>query len=486
MNELNKLYAAMLRSWNGVIKDDGRIMLAAGGNEYPIRIDEMELYLPMSNILDGNVINKVFFHPACENITSKETEIFKIIRKMTSMKLLEVFRQYPAVLFSLAAVKPKKAWRQETIDMIEPLKTTKRTVRDELSALFSRMHIELEEDGLDNRFIHFVVTKGGGRSKVTGERVYYKTRPTFPFYNEIVKRLARSEGQSDNQTVELNNFTVSRAALKLAVHLFQTLVPAVNNPGDAEFESTTPVAARLISYLGCYADVAEQLNRVQNTFRAEFDKAGVYNIDMSWAEHLEELPETYRQVPVMDYNSHNTQEEHQHQAMNRNDMAGMLSISSSNNANNQQQVQQMNNGQPQQMQNMQVGDFDLTPPTMQPGDRFQRTEIDQQLGRVLHYAVNQQTGSPVIYHCTRRGNFLQRTEVNGMQMNNQAMMGMHGMNMNGMGNMGNMMNPMMMMGGGMPGMMHPMMMMQQPVTAGNVIPSVQADNSGGNNGPMTW
>jgi hypothetical protein len=484
MNELNKLYLAMLKSWNAVVKDDGRIMLSANGNEYPIRIDEMDLHLPLSNVLDGNVINKVFFHPACENITSKETEVFKIMRKMTCMKLLEVFRSYPIVLFGIAtAPKPKKAWRQETIDMMEPLKTARRTVRDELKGLFARMHIELEEDGLDNRFIHFTVTKGGGRN-VLGERVYYKAKPTFPFYNEIVKRLARSEGQSDNQTVELNNHTVSIAALKLAVHLFQTVIPAVNNPSEFGFESTTPVAARMIAYLGCYAEIAEQLNKVQNMFRADFDKAGVYNIDLSWVEHLEELPETYRQVPVMDYNSHNTQEEHQHQAMGRNDMAGLLSVSSNQNAQSQQPMQQqVNNGQQNNQQSMMVGDYDLTPPPMQAGDRYQRTEIDQQLGRVLHHAINQQTGAPVVYHCTRRGNFLQRTELNGLQLQNQQMMNMMGMQPNMMGmqpNMMGMMNPM------MAGMMGNGMMMMPPITAGGIAPSVVPDNSGNHSGPAQW
>lgn len=484
MNELNKLYAAMLRSWNGVIKEDSKILFNINGEEYPIRIDDKDMYLPVSNVLDSNVIDKVFFHPACENITSKETEVFKIVRKMTCMKLLSVFRSYPAVLFGIAGgAKPKKAWRQETIDMMEPLKEAKRSVRDELNGLFSRMHIELEEDGLDNRFIHFSVTKGGGRNAL-GERVYYKTRPSFPFYNEIVKRLARSEGQSDNQTVELNNHSVSRAALKLAVHLFQSILPAVSNPGDAEFQATTPVAARLISYLGAYGEIVDQLNRVQNTFRTEFDKAGIYMIDMSWTEHLEELPDIYRQVPVMDYNSHNTQDETQHSAMNRNDMAGLLSVSSVNNANNQSinnngQQQQPNNGQA-----MMVGDYDLTPPTMQSGDRYVRTEIDQNLGRVLHHAINTMTGGPVVYHCTRRGNFLQRVEMNAMMIANQAAM-MN--NMGGMGNMGGM-NPMM-MGGMNPmmmGGMNPMMMMQQPVVAGGVAPSVYPDNSGYNNGPATW
>lgn len=474
MNELNKLYAAMLKSWSTVIKDDGRIMFVVNGEEYPIRIDEMDMYLPLSNLLDGNVMNKVFFHPACENITSKETEVFKIIRKMTCMKLLAVFRSYPIVLFGIASgAKPKKAWRQETIDMMEPLKEAKRSVRDELNGLFARMHIELEDDGLDNRFIHFVVTKGGGRNSV-GERVYYKTKPTFPFYDEMVKRLARSEGQSDNQTVELNNFSISRAALKLAVHLFQSIIPAVTNPGEYTYESTTPVAARLISYLGCYSEIAEQLNKVQNSFRSDFDKAGVYMVDLGWQEYLEELPETYRQVPIMDYNSHNTQEETTHQAMGRNDMAGLLSVSSSNN--NQAMVQQPN-GVPQQQQNMMVGDYDLTPPTMQAGDRYVRTEIDQAQGRVLHHAVNTMTGGPVVYHCTRRGNFLQRVEMNAMQMQNAAlmsnMMGVNPMMNNMMG-----MNPMMMG-------MNPMMMMQQPITAGGIAPSIYPDN-GAHGGAASW
>lgn len=483
MNELNKLYAAMVKSWNCGIKEDGRIVFVINGEEYPIRIDEMDMYLPLSNILDGNVMNKVFFHPACENITSKETEVFKIIRKMTSMKLLSVFRAYPMVLFTVAsAARPKKAWRQDIIDMMEPLKEAKRSVRDELNQLFARMHIELEEDGLDNRFIHFTVTKGGGRSKSTGERVYYKTRPSFPFYNEIVKRLARSEGISDNQTVELNNHSVSIAALKLARHLFQSIIPAVNNPGDYEFESTTPVAARLISYLGCYGEIADQLNKVQNTFRSDFDKAGVYMIDMGWVEYLEELPETYRQVPIMDYNSHNTQDETVNQAMGRNDMAGLLSVSSNNQSNNQQP--QNNTSQQGNNQSMMVGDYDLTPPPMQSGDRYVRTEIDQASGRVFHHAINSMTGGPVVYHCTRRGNFLQRTEMNAMQMQNQALMGgmmnpgmMGMMNPNMMG-----MNPNMMgMMGMNPGMMG---MMQQPVTAGGIAPSVYPDN--GNSGPTTW
>lgn len=414
MNQLNKLYEAMCLSWGAEIRDEGRIVFVIDGQEFPIKIDGMTVHLPFSEVLDGKCVDKVFFHPACENITSKETEVFKVIRRMTCMKLLDMFRKIPVTLFTVAGHKPKSTWSQKTLDMLEPLKGAKRAQRDELNALFSRMHIEVEDNGLDNRFIHFKVTKGGGVSKVTGQKVYYKTRPEFPFYTEIVRRLARSEGQSDNQTIELNNHSISRGALKLAAHIFQTVLPAVNNPSDYEFESNTPVAARLISYLGCYAEIADQLNKIQNTFRADFDKSGIYPIDLNWQDQLEELPDIWRQVPVMDYNSHNTYDETSTGAVNRNDMGGMLSITSNNQPVNNQMGQQPNSMQ--QANNM-VGDFDTSPPPMQPGDRFVKTEIDYVNGRVIHHAQNQMNGNPVTYICSKRGNFLMRQENQMMNAN---------------------------------------------------------------------
>lgn len=426
MNELNKLYKAMLLSWGGVIKDNGRIMMGVDGAEFPIRIDDMELYLPLSEVLDGNCVDKVFFHPACENITSKETEVFKIIRNMTIMKLLDTFRKFPMVLIGVAGGAGKKGWKQDTFDLIEPLKGVKRATRDELNKLFTRMHVEVDEDGLDNRFVHFKISKGGGRSKLTGERVYYKTKPVFPFYSEIIKRLARSEGQSDNQNVEINNFTVSRGTLKLAAHLFQSIIPAVNAPDDYEYESTSMVGARLLSYLGCYTEIVEQMNRIQNIFRVDFDKAGVYNINTDWTEHLETLPDIYRQVPVMDYNSHNTQDE---EVINRSSMGNLMSVKSNNQQQNNLDQNNNNNQQQQPMGN--VNGFDTTPPQMEYGDRWVRSEIDYNNNRVVHYAQGS-NGAQVVYHCTRQGNKLQRAESspNNMMMGNMNM-GMMNMGMSG-------------------------------------------------------
>lgn len=461
MNELNKLYQAMWKSWNGIVKDDARMLLDVDGVEYPISIDDMGLYLPKSEILEGNTQNKVFFHPACENITSKETEVFKVIRKITAMRLLTAFRQYPALLMEIAGRKTKKTWRQDILDLLSPLADVKKTHREELKNLFARMHIEIENEGVDNRFIHFKISKGGGRSQVTGEKVYYKTKPSFPFYNEMVKKLARSEGLADNQTVDVNNFTVSRAALKVAVDLFQGILPAVKSPDDYEFEATNPTAARLTSYLLCYAEMAEQLNRLQNNFRADFDKAGIYPIDVSWTEHLDNLPEIWRQVPQMDYNSHNTREESD--AVNGSNLNSMLSFTSNNGNNNNQNNNQQQNTQQGNVTNQlaQAQGFDTAAPMMQAGDDYQYFDIDYNTNSVMHYARNRNSGVTVLYRCSRRGNLLERRELFPNNMMNPAAM---------------MMNPAM--------MVNPQMMqLMQMMGGGNMVP--QAPTAGSTIGVHT-
>lgn len=419
MNDLNKLYKAMLMSWGCVIKPDNRIVLKIGDNEVDVKVDDMFVYLPVSETLDStDSMNKVFFHPACENIVSKETEIFKIIRRMAVIHLLEMFKKFPVVLLSVAGGKEKPRWSQNVLDIIEPLRASKKTVVQEVKDLMSRFQVEVDDKGQDNRFIHIKVTRAQGRSSTgSGERVYYRAKPSFPIYNEIVKRLAQSEGQSDNQTVELNGRSISRAALKLMAHLFRAILPAVMDPDSVQTESTTSVASRLIAFCTCYEQVAEQMNRVRNLFRAEFDKLGIYPVDLSWTEQLEELPDMWRQIPALDYNTNNTQEESA-SSSNIGALGGILAVSSGGNQqpaihqNPQQQlIQQAQIAQP--IAGSVVGGFNVTPPAMLSGDRWLRYEIDVHSNQVIHHAINTMTNAAVVYYCTKSGTFLQRVENQG-------------------------------------------------------------------------
>lgn len=493
MNDLNKLYKAMLMSWGCVIKPDSRIVLKIGENEVDVKIDDMYVYLPVSEVLDStNTMDKVFFHPACESIVSKETEVFKIIRRMAVIHLLEMFKKYPVVLASIASGKEKRNWNQGILDILEPIKNVKKSVLEEVKGLMSRFQVEVDENGSDNRFIHIKVSKGQGRSTTgSGERVYYKAKPVYPIYNEIVKRLSQSEGQGDNQTVELNGRSVSRAALKLMAHLFRAILPSVMDPDSVASEATTSVASRLVAFCGCYEQVAEQINRIQNLFRAEFNKLGIYAIDLSWVEQMDELPDIWRQIPAMDYNTNNTQDETVN-SQSLGNMGGMFSVNSNQNSGipnlsqsmqmgvaNQQQQQQANNGAV-------VAGFNTTPPPMASGDRWIKCEIDVHSNQVIHHAVNTLTNTPVIYYCTKGGTFLQRVENAGGAVGGipgLATPGMGAMQMGMLNPAMAMMNPMLAMMAGNPAMMA--LAGMGTTTAASSSTSVVQDNNN-NNQSYTW
>lgn len=428
----------MLKSWDAVIHPtSGKIQVSIGGQEHPIRIDDQDLFLPLSEILDRNTAGKVFFHPACENITSKETEVFKVIRKITVMKLLSTFNAYTVILAPISNKKPKKAWRNDVVNILSPLKGVKKSVIEEVARFFSSMQVEVEDDRFDRRMVHIKVTKPGGRSRGTGNKVYYVAKPVFPLYNELAKVQARLTGTSPNQLVDILDTQVTMEALDLILHMFEVCMPGVSNPDDYMSEATEPTAARLSAYLNCYSLVAEDLNSVQNHFRKEFIQAGVTPIYLDWLENMESLPEIWRQVPTMDYNSHNTQSE----VSVANNAAGqMFDISSNSNSNNaannnvdNNTSQRSNTVTSSNIVNTHAGEFDISQPQMLNGDTpTGNYEIDYNTLRVKHYA-NSNNGQVVVYHCSRQGNLLTREiQQPGMNMMNNNMMNNNNIMGNGM------------------------------------------------------
>lgn len=421
MNELNRIYEAVLIALGNRIAANGKVTLLLAGQEHPLRIDGRDLYLPISEALNADSDQKVYFHPACENIVSKETEVFKMLRRLAGIRLLTVFQLMAPVFMDVASKKEKKSWSQNVHDVIAPFNGVKKAIREELVATLARMRVETE-DNVDNRFVHFKVTKGG--KGASGERVYYKVKPVFPFYDLLVRELARTEGQAKSTLITVNNYSISRECIDLIVHMFRSVLPAVNNPDQCEYDATIPVAARFTAFMYCFGELCEQMNRAQNMFRQEFDKAAVYSIDLSWQEKLEDIPEYYRQVPELSYNSHNVYNEgaEQQQAIGGN-LSGLLSITSTQQTNgtvvtngpvvtngmvvNNQGIQQQQPTESTQMFNgMQ---FVTTPPLMQNGDRYVRFEINVTgpTPRVHHYALDM-SGNTVMYICTQMGTLLHR------------------------------------------------------------------------------
>lgn len=411
MNELNQIYQSILLALGNKIDTQSKVSCLMNGTEYPLRIDGKDMYLPTTEALASGSDQKVYFHPACENIISKETEVFKLLRRIAGIRLMMVFRSMVPTLFEIAGKKEKKNWTQVVYDVTTPLAGVKKSVREEVFEFLGRMSIEVE-DGVDNRFVHFKVTKGGKGEH--GERVYYKASPQYPIYDLLVREFARSEGQAKNATVTVNKHSISREAVEVLIHLFRVMLPSVVNPTSAEFDANIPVAARFTAFMYCFGNLAEQINKSQNMFRADFDKKSIYIIDTSWTESLENLPEFYRQVPELDYNSHNVYKEgdQQNQALSGN-MAGFLNISTNPNG-----APQGQNVQSEGSRWINGIEYVMKVPQMQFGDKYQRSEPNINTNRVNHYAIDAMN-QPVVYVCSRMGNFLHREAMNQHMYPNQ-------------------------------------------------------------------
>lgn len=414
MNELNRLYAALTRAWNAPHHANGKLYLELDGQEIPIRLDDMDVYLPLNEALEGDTTDKVFFHPACESIISKETEIFRIIRKLAGFQLLTHFKKFAPVLFDVASKKAKRNLRNDLLERIEVLKAAKPAQRKEVTMVFEHMTVEMESsDQVDRRFIHFDI-KRGGRSQITGAKTYYTCKPTFPFYNELVRRLARTEGEADNRPVKLLGAEFSRGALVIAEELFRFVLPGVEDPLTYEQEQVTAEAARFCVFVNTYCAVVDDMNNLQNTFRAEFDKVGVYEIDTTFTAQLEDIDVLYKQVPPMPYNSQSTGDSEAKVQLQTHQMASTMMNSVSTTSNTSQPATQTTTGV-EPAGDASNGFADLVRASLQPGEVWVGVQQDPATGKYVH-TIQSPAGTVIVCY-SRYGNFISRETMMGMGNN---------------------------------------------------------------------
>lgn len=412
MNELNKIYEAMLKSWNTTLTSDAQLMLLMGGQEHPVRVDDKFVYLPTSDNLNGVTIGKVFFHPACESIMSKETEIFKVIRKLTVAKIYSIFQPIASVLFTVASKKSGKTLSSKMLEQLEPFKLASKETRDELIELVKTVSVTLEGTGVDTRLINWNLIKGG---KDENERhIYYTATPSFPFHSELSRYLLQNPAA---ERITFAGTTVSRAAAQLMIHLLEMAFPAINDPSSCSYSTTSPDAARLIAYLNSYALVASGLNSLIGKYRKDFDAIGIYGIELSWSSDLDMLPELKGLVPPLDYNNHNVRE-----AQPRQDTNQMLN--SVLNTNSQQPQQQY--VQPQQQQSRAPN------PPIQPSPRGSESYVgvDYLENGLFEYRYRQTDGSERVSVVDESGRFIQEYVRPAGFQQQQTLLNALGMNLN--------------------------------------------------------
>lgn len=432
MNKLNKLYAAMLESWGCTFTDDHAITLSTNGLSVPVKVDGKQVYLPTSDNLNGVTIGKVFFHPACESIMSKETEIFKVIRKLTTAKLHVTFQSVFEVLCSVANKKSGKTLSGKMLEQLEPFKGLSKDLKNEVVDIIRAISITVDDQaGFDTRLINFSLIKGGKTDN--DETAYYTATPSFPFYTELYRALSQNEHLKPSDRVTFNNKSVSMQALNAVGALFELALPACVDPSRKKYSATSSDAARLIAYLHSYALVASDLNALIGKFRKEFDSIGVYGINLDWVSDLDEVGEIKGLIPALDYNNYNLtavpeSSANSNRITSYNPLHGMFNDSGSNSNNNRQS----SHGQQSQPQN------GPKVPDALPGETYIGSDYSANNG-IHEFRFQQQTGMIRVRRLAEDGRFIsedfQYPQNNqGMAMSPMMNPAMMGMMMSGMQN----------------------------------------------------
>lgn len=304
MNKLNKLYKAVLEALGCKIKTDASIFMVNANKEYPVKVDDKQAYLPTNDAMNVVDTNRAFFHPACESITSKETEMDKVLRKLITSCVYFSFKPIAAVLTKVANKNTNKGLTGRMVERFKPLKGNSNEVDKEIVDLVSRISMQTEYEGTDTRIINYTLMRGGKTE--SDEHIYYRCVPSFPFYNELTRVINQNSGVADEGTVIFNDQRYRAKTLRAVQAIFEIAMPYVEDPSRAEAVALNPVAARLTAMLRCFGHIASELNGTISKFRKEFDEIGMYGIETSWIESLDDLPELAYLIPPLDYNNYNT------------------------------------------------------------------------------------------------------------------------------------------------------------------------------------
>ena len=304
MNKLNKLYKLILECLLCKIKDDYQVVMVHGVKEYEIKIDEKKMYLPTTDAMNSFDTDRVYFHPACESITSKETEVDKVLRKLITSSIYFSFKPVAAVLTKVANKPNNKTISGKMLEQLAPMKGISKDVEREVIDLIARISMQTEYEGVDTRIINYTLMRGGKTEN--DEHIYYRCIPSFPFYNEVTRVINQNSGAKDNGTVIFNDSNYKLQTLKIVQSLFEIAIPTVTNVSRGEAQALNPIAARMTAMLRCFGLIAGDINMLVSKFRKEFDGIGMYGIETGWVEQLDDLSEIALLVPPLDYNNYNT------------------------------------------------------------------------------------------------------------------------------------------------------------------------------------
>lgn len=269
MNQLTTFYKELLESIDCTVNlTTGVISYQANGKEdNPIKVKvgkkEKQLILPSSELIaKGNWMESVAFHPAGENIFQGQSEVFNLLIYLTGLKLHDTIQKAVASIINLGLNKElHEKLNMRQVDLLSKFEAINKPVEDLAISVAKRSTGVVGKHPL----IGFKLERGGE----IDEEVYERVCRFIPY---ILK----------DKNSFLGLTSGSEKSKRVLYSIYEYVVP--NNIVVGSNSKQMPY---LLSFLKCYKEVAEHLNKIKEVL-------GKYTImdeiRLNWVETIKHLP----------------------------------------------------------------------------------------------------------------------------------------------------------------------------------------------------
>lgn len=288
--QINDFYEKLVGSCDVKVTDNGLMSLSQPeGDDIPCMIDGKRLALPLKERLRDPDDAIIFFHPLSENVlVGGESPVLKKLKMLMKYRLNSVASVLMYELMALAVDKDQhRKFEPKQHDLIAVLNQAVPASVTATTKFLEKANAKGETSLVS------IYLKNGGQHK--GNKYSRLAVTSFPPLKDF---------ERDDKTVfgvELG----SKRDKTLLKDLFLYIFEDAEKDGAYSFGSNDMAAPHFHALANAYVLVAERLNKVTKRFSNLLSHPDRLTIDLSWAEHLEDLPRFRDKIPPLEGNEGN-------------------------------------------------------------------------------------------------------------------------------------------------------------------------------------
>lgn len=278
-----ELYRAILAANNFVVGDDNLVSYVIGGEKVPAMCNGKRIVFPASSVLQNpDWENTIAFHPMSEAIIRGESPMIRKLKVAVMARITTVASCLLTDLMGMAVDtdyhKKLSPTQSEFLSLIGSVNA------DTLKKLNNLMDV-ISIDG-ERRLMSLFIKRGGHYKGKSYQRVAVVD---FPLIEQL-----KSEG---TKAYEVNMGSLKNKKAILA--LFNYILPDADVAEAYSFGSNSLAAPNLHALLSSFVKIAKKLNKVTHLFRKHLDNPDELHIDLSFADHIDDLAQYRDLIPSL-------------------------------------------------------------------------------------------------------------------------------------------------------------------------------------------